>query len=239
MKSLRGALVMAMTAGALVILPMSNTRVTQVVSRAGTQSSDPKAIYAPQQKEYWLTADEFGYIRPGFHITVNRITIPPEDRRPVVDLSFTDDLGQPLDRNGKVTPGTLSISQILAWWDAGTRYYTAYTTRHVKSNINGSETDQAGTDSGGTWTDIDLGHSIYRFKTALPAGFDQTKTHSLAIYASRNTTDIVGKNYYDNVVYDFRPDKVTPHRVLGQDAQRKLQRMPQPARGARRLTSGR
>ncbi len=31
--------------------------------------------------EYYMTADELGYIRPGFHITVNSITIP-EDRRP-------------------------------------------------------------------------------------------------------------------------------------------------------------
>ena len=52
-----------------------------------------------------MTADELGYVRPGFHITVNSITIP-EDRRPVVDYSFTDDLDQPLDRNGQVTPGS-------------------------------------------------------------------------------------------------------------------------------------
>jgi OmcA/MtrC family decaheme c-type cytochrome len=214
MKSLRGGLVMAMTAGAFVALPMSNVRLTHIVSRAGAaQSSDPKSIYAPQQKEFWLTADEFGYIRPGFHITVNSITIAA-DRRPVVDLSFTDDFNQPLDRLGQVTPGVLSISQVLAWWDAGTRYYTAYTTRVQKSPITGVSATQAAADAaksasnpnGGTWKDVDLGHSIYTFGTALPAGYDGSKTHTLAIYATRNLTAIIGKSYYDNVVHDFRPD---------------------------------
>ena len=75
--SLRGKLVTAMTAGALLVLPMSNGRVTRAVSRAGAtqQSNDPKTLYAPQQKEFWLSEDEFGYIRPGLKITVNSITI--------------------------------------------------------------------------------------------------------------------------------------------------------------------
>ena len=51
----------------------------------------------------------------------------------------------------------------------------------------------------------------YAFGTALPAGFDQAKTHTLGIYATRNLTTQIGKNYYFNVEYDFRPDgaKVT------------------------------
>ena len=96
--SLRGGLVTALTAGALLILPMSNGRVTRAVSRAGAPSDDPKTLYAPQQKEFWLTADEFGYIRPGLKITVNSITIT-DARRPVVNYSITDDLDQPLVRN--------------------------------------------------------------------------------------------------------------------------------------------
>ncbi len=91
MKSLRGGLVMAMTAGALVILPMSNGRVTRIVARAAPgQATDPKTIYAPQQKEFWLSADEFGYIRPGLKITVNSITIN-DGLHPVVDINYTDD----------------------------------------------------------------------------------------------------------------------------------------------------
>src|SRR5881394_1714927 len=108
MKSLRGSLVMAMTGGALLILPMSNTRVTRTVARASSESNqDPKTLYGPQQKEFWLSADEFGYIRPGLHITVNSVSIGA-DGKAVVDLNYTDDLGQPLDRHGAITAGPIS-----------------------------------------------------------------------------------------------------------------------------------
>ena len=207
MKSLRGGLVTMLTAGALVVLPTVNPRSTRVVTRPGPP--DPKALYSRSEKEFWLSADEFGYVRPGFHITVNSITINA-DRKPVVDVSFTDDLDQPLDRAGKITPGPLSISFILAWWDAGERQYTSYTTRVQTSPITNVSATQAAADSGGTWEDVDLGHGIYTFKTALPAGYDATKTHTLGIYATRNLIDIEGgnfdKNYFANVEHDFRPD---------------------------------
>src|SRR5262249_51994751 len=73
----------------------------------------------------------------------------------------------------------------------------------------GKTATQAATDSGGTWTDLSLGHATYKFKTALPAGFHQTKTTTLAIYGTRELTDILGKDYYANVEYDFRPDGQT------------------------------
>jgi len=194
---------MAMAAGSLVVVPSVNTRLTQTI---GTRAiTEPQGVYSKSQKEFYMTADELGFVRPGFHITVNSITIP-EDRRPLVDYSFTDDFHQPLDRNGEFTPGSLSINQVLAWWDAEARHYTAYTTRVQTSPINGNSAVQAAADSGGTWTDIDVGHSTYKFKTTLPEGYDVTKTHTLAIYATRNTDDFIGKNYYDNLEHDFRPD---------------------------------
>ena len=65
--------------------------------------------------------------------------------------------------------------------------------------------------TGGTTTDLTMGSMKYAFGTALPAGFDQSKTHTLGIFATRNLTTQIGKNYYFNVEYDFRPDgaKVT------------------------------
>ena len=63
--------------------------------------------------------------------------------------------------------------------------------------------------NGGTWNDIDLGHSIYTFGTALPADYDTTITTTLGIYATRNMTGIQDKSYYDNVEQDFVPNGAT------------------------------
>ena len=203
MRFQRMRLVMAMAAGSLVVVPSVNTRLTQTIGTRGLTQQAP--VYGKDTREFYMTADDLGFIRPGFHLTVNSITIP-EDRRPLVDYSFTDDFHQPLDRLGEFTPGSLSINQVLAWWDADARHYTAYTTRVQTSPITGVSATQAAADSGGTWTDLEIGHSTYKFKTVLPEGYDVTKTHTLAVYATRNVTDFIGKNYYDNVEHDFRPD---------------------------------
>ena len=165
MRSLKSGLVTAMTAGVLVILPMTNGRVTRVVSR-GDAVANPKTLYAPQAKEFWLSADEFGYVRPGFNITVNSITIDA-DRHPVVDVSFTDDLDQPLDRAGKITPGA-AVDQ------HGPRLVGCRATAiHVLHHPRPDEPDHPGVGhagrrrrsevvehpNGGTWNDIDLGHA--------------------------------------------------------------------------------
>jgi len=206
MISKRGGLVPVLAAGALLALPMSNTRVTRLVSRAAvSQPDDPKTLYVPSQREYWLSADEFAYVRPGLKITVNSVTLDA-GLHPVVDVSYTDDGGVPLDRAGAVTPGAISMSFVLAWWDPVSGNYTSYTTRVQTSPITNVSATQAAADSGGTWNDLDIGHSIYTFKTALPAGYDQTITTTLGIYATRDTSDIVGKDYYANVEYDFVPN---------------------------------
>ncbi len=111
MKKFRNSLVMAMTAGALAIVPASSTRTTQVVGRG---DPDPKAIYSKNTKEFYLTAKDIAYIRPGLKITVNSITIN-SGLHPVVDVTYTDDLDQPLDRAGKVTAGPISMNMVLAW----------------------------------------------------------------------------------------------------------------------------
>src|SRR5262245_49320970 len=110
MRVLRGRLVLAVAAGSLAAFPMVNTRLTRTVGRPPL-GADGSAYYAKNVLEYYMKADELGYVRPGFHLTLNSITIP-DDRRPVVDYSFTDDFQQPLDRLGVTTPGPLSISQV-------------------------------------------------------------------------------------------------------------------------------
>jgi OmcA/MtrC family decaheme c-type cytochrome len=166
-------------------------------------------MYAASQAEHYLTADQLAYIRPGFNVTIKSVTIGA-DRKPVVQLTFTDDAGQPLDRLGKQTPGTLSVSLILAWYDPVNIDYIDYSTRTATNPTTGLTTKQAGTDSGGKWNDTALGQATYTFGTVLPQGYDVTKTHTLGIYGTRTIalTDpiVINKIYTENVTYDFRPD---------------------------------
>jgi OmcA/MtrC family decaheme c-type cytochrome len=207
MKSLRSGLVMALTAGALVVIPAGNTRGTRTLAARG--DPDPKVMYTTHEKEHYLSEAQVEYVRPGLKITVNSITIN-DSLHPVVNVTYTDDLGVPLDRSGRLTPGPISMSFILAWYDAGERQYTSYTTRNKtsapESQNPGVTVTQASSDSGGTWNDIDIGHSIYTFGTMLPANYDQTITTTLGIYATRNMSGIQDKNYYYDVEQDFVPD---------------------------------
>ena len=146
------------------------------VATPSTPLPQPTArSFAPDQLEAYLTDDGIAYVRPGLKIKVNSITIG-SDRKPIVDLSLTDDFDQPVDRLGKTTPGAISLSMILARYDAGTRLYTSYTIRSVTTPANsprpGVTAIQASADSGGTFTDLETGHVKYAFKTVLPAGFD-------------------------------------------------------------------
>jgi len=168
---------------------------------------DPKKLYAKTQIEHYLSVEQFSWVRPGLVVEVESIEIPA-DRYPVAVVSFTDDLGQPLDREGVVTPGPVTFSFVLSWYDASLRDYVAYTTRPQTSPITGETAIQASSDSGGTIQDLEIGRLRYTFGTQLPDGYDMSVTHSLGIYATRDLReiDIVGKRYYDNVVEDFRPD---------------------------------
>jgi OmcA/MtrC family decaheme c-type cytochrome len=167
--------------------------------------SKPVALYSAHQMEAYLSTEDVAYVRPGFNITLVSFQIPA-DRRPVAEVKFTDDMNQPLDRLGQVTPGVISASFILSWYDATNRDYVSYTKRTQTSTITGKAAVQASADSGGAWTEVALGTYRYRFGTTLPADFSQTKTTTLGIYGSRNLTAIIGKNYYKNLLNDFRPD---------------------------------
>jgi OmcA/MtrC family decaheme c-type cytochrome len=212
---LKRLLVLALTAAGVAI-PLRRAVVgvsnPVVVSLRRPALNSPGA-YPAGARERYLTTDEFGYIRPGFNITINGVAVGA-DRKVVVDLSYTDDKDQPLDRAGKVTPGPLSFSFVLAWWDPVLRQYTSYTTRQATSLPTSpiqQTVTQAGADGTGTWNDISIGHSTYTFKTVLPSGYDATKTTTLGIYATRNLTNeqILDKNYFANAEFDFRPDTQT------------------------------
>jgi OmcA/MtrC family decaheme c-type cytochrome len=200
MKFPRSGLVLAAGLFAAIPVPSSVLRPAEVSGRGQLS-----ARYPASAREHYLSDEELGYVRPGLHVTVNSITIDPT-LHPVVDVSYTDDANQPLDRSGAITVGSISMSFVLAWWDPNSRNYTSYTTRVQTSPITHVSATQAAADSGGTWNDISIGHSTYTFHTALPANYDTTVTTTVGIYATRSTADIVGKDYYANAETDFVPN---------------------------------
>ena len=107
----------------------------QAASRNGSQNRAEADIqmvsshdYTKHEVEFYLGDEEKNYVRPGLTVEIVGVDIPA-DRYPVVEVTFVDDQGQPLDRAGIMTPGTISMSFVIAWYDAVNRHYTAYTTR--------------------------------------------------------------------------------------------------------------
>ncbi|MFZ2492888.1 MAG: OmcA/MtrC family decaheme c-type cytochrome [Thermoanaerobaculia bacterium] len=195
---------------------LSSDASTQPTARRRAANPTPATPSAPErlkftesQLEYYLNDDGIAYIRPGLKVKVNSITVGT-DRRPVVDITITDDLDQPLDRAGKITPGAVSPSFILSSYDPATREYSSITTRAqttpASSPRPGVTAMQGSTDSGGTWTDLSTGRATYKFKTAIPASVTSSQTLTLGIYAARNLSSQIGKNYYFNLEQDFRLD---------------------------------
>jgi OmcA/MtrC family decaheme c-type cytochrome len=182
----------------------------QLVTRPEEAPRTPTtADFVATDVEFYLGDDGIAYIRPGLMIKINSITIGA-DRKPVLDVSFTDNFGNPLDRSGRITPGAIAASWVLSQWDPVTREYVPITKRNVTSPATsptpGVTAMQAAADSGGTWTDLEMGHATYKFGTALPAGYDASATYTLGAYSTRNLNDIIGKSYYANPIRDFRPD---------------------------------
>ena len=199
---------------ALISLPVLKNASADSRHRSVAPSTPTAANFAPLQLEAYMTDDGIAYIRPGLKIKVNSVTVT-SDKKFVVDLNITDNFDNPIDRLGKTTPGAVSLSYIMAGYDATTRHYTSFATRTQTGAVGnpgaGKVATQATSDSGGTVVDLETGHVKYTFKTTLPSYYDASKTCTLGIYATRNLTDQIGKNYYANSEVDFRPDgqKVT------------------------------
>ena len=167
MKILRPAIALAFVATGF-ILPTTRTS-TRVLAPRSSDATENR--YARTAKEYYLTAEQTDFVRPGFKIKVNSVKIGA-DRKPVVDVNITDDVGQPVDRLGILTPGPTTTTYILSWYDPATRNYTSYATRVQTSPITGNSATQAAAEYGGTFTDNDHRHLTKPIKTGRPAGFD-------------------------------------------------------------------
>ncbi len=161
-------------------------------------------VYSALEKAFYLSATDAIWIHPGLHIQIQNVTIGT-DRKTVVNFRLTDDGGQGLDKDGKITPGTVGLGFILAYIPQNALQYVDYSTRVQKSPITGVSATQANTDSGGTYASLGDGNYTYTFGTILPAAYDTSATHTLGIYASRDMSQFGLSRYVDNQVKNWVP----------------------------------
>ena len=152
----------------------------------GLQSAG-KHTFTKHDKAYFADATVIDFVRPGLVFKVASANIA-KDGTITARVLVTDPQGLPLDRAGVDTPGAVSMSLIAATIPNGQKQYTSYTTRTVTAVSGGATAIQASADSGGTFTANADGDYTYAFKTKAPSGFDQTATHTVAVYGSRNLT---------------------------------------------------
>ncbi|HUM01083.1 MAG TPA: OmcA/MtrC family decaheme c-type cytochrome [Thermoanaerobaculia bacterium] len=184
----RGLSILAAVAAlAVTQAPVGTNGSGVAVSRA-----DPRSVYEPSQKEYYLAQEMVDVLRPGLKMTINGVTNIAPGQKPVVDFTITDDFGNPLDRTGATTPGVVTARFTVAVWDG------LYYTNLIVASGNPSR------DTNGTWQSVSDGRYKYTFAAALPT-FDPTMPATLFGGARRMLTDLLGKDYFVNTFKDLVP----------------------------------
>lgn len=178
-----------------------------------TSASGPE--FTANDKAFYADANLLNFVRPGLIIDVVGHEVAA-DGTVKARVKLTDLRGAGLDRLGVTTPGTVSVSFILATIPAGQSYYTSVTTRVQTSPITGQSATQAGTDSGGTWAQVAEGDYTYTFARKLPANTARDIVIAIGAYGSRNLSEFDLPTNYDDDVYHFRLDntKVTVGRDI-------------------------
>jgi OmcA/MtrC family decaheme c-type cytochrome len=128
----------------------------------------------------------------GLRVDILDATIP-SDRRPIVTIKLTDDMGNPLTTEG------VRIRLIIAFIGKGDSQYTDYIT---------NEEGQAAAEDSNEGTLQPLGDGVYEytFLTVLPEDYDRNVTHTVGIYADRQATvDNVARRFVANSAFDFVP----------------------------------
>ncbi len=146
-------------------------------------------MYTAKDKEFYLTADEIFFIRPGLDLEIVDFTLPA-DLQPEVTFSVKDPGGLALDLDGVTTPGPVNL-----------RYYLTYVGEDGQKAIF----DWGNRDRTGVMTDLGNGMHHYKFGNALPADYDMDATYTFSMRAQRDLRDWDLERYSVNEIYDFVP----------------------------------
>ncbi len=167
-------------------------------------ASGQKSVYSPREKAFYADPKAVEFVAPGLSITINSAKIASDGTITAV-YTIADPNGLPLDSAGVTTPGTVALSLVAAVLPSNQTQYTAYTTR-VSAGTLLPAAIQAGADSGGVTTLVAPGQYQYVFHAKAPSGFDQTATHTIGIYGSRNLTAYNLVTNYASATFNFVPN---------------------------------
>lgn len=195
----RGLMLMA-AAGAIAFPSLPPTETPAVAPSAREAVSHPVGGYDVLSAEAYMDPALVEWIRPGLKLTIVAVTDFAPGKKPTVEFKMTDDLNQPLDRFGALTPGPVGVRFVPATWDPIKGYYT-----DLLQPAGGNPTREAPANTAAGWVDVAVGHYKYTFAQALNT-FDATKPATLMLGGRRTMTDIIGKDYWAPQVFkDFVP----------------------------------
>ena len=166
-------------------------------------TGDTTTPFRKNQKASFADANLVAFVRPGLVVKITSAEIAPDGTISTV-FSLTDPKGLPLDRLGVSTPGAVSLNFVAAYIPQGKEQYVDYIFKNATGAVSGTVT-QASSESNGVFTPVGDGYR-YTFSTKAPSGFDQTATHTIGIYASRDLTEFDLGADYASATFNFVPN---------------------------------
>ena len=180
------------------------TSIRCIFGRSDTDALLRISSFTTRNKAFFADEELVAFVRPGLMIKIQSAQIASDGTISTV-FTITDPKGAPLDREGIVTPGAVSTSFVAAYIPANQTQYVAYTTRSASGAVVAS-TQQASSDSGGTYTRLADGQYRYTFATKAPSGFPTTVTHTIGIYGNRNLSEFDLGTNYASTTFNFVPN---------------------------------
>lgn len=170
---------------------------------AAVLSAGDTPAFRPTDKAYYADQALLNFVRPGLIFNITKAEIAA-DGTVTAWVTMKDPKGVGLDREGIVTPGTISASFLIGYIPGHDQTYKSYITR-TRTGAAGTVTQATGENTG-KWTKLAEGEYTYTFFNKVPAGYDKNATHTIGIYGSRNLTEFEMGTNYDDAVYNWVPD---------------------------------
>jgi OmcA/MtrC family decaheme c-type cytochrome len=169
-----------------------------------------REVYNRNQKAAYLDPKVVEFIRPGFVVKINSASIAADGTITAV-LTITDPAGMALDYTGINTPGVVSLSFTLGYIPNNGSQYVSYITAPSTGAAGTfvrptSESPTSTAVPPGKLTSLGNGQYQYVFGTKVPANFDQTTSHRLATWGTRNMSAFNLPNEFASTWYDFVPN---------------------------------